>query len=164
MSTDITSLRGTITYTHHQCSTSSTTQTYTDSSLSTSNAAAVSTEIVVNGQTVSTVQGGCYTTPYYYCKIHYPGSSYSEYCDGYYIEDGKGSNPNSTAVLTWYKCSKCSYRQLGGTWNGHSRTVTTPAYDKNEYRDSPSGTILATYYKKSCGYTNGTVVSATITY
>ena len=153
-----------IVYRHHQCSTSQSNLTYDDGTFNTNGAKSVSNLIVKNGQTVSTVKGGCYTTPYYYCRIHHTGSSYSVPCDGYYIQDGYAGKPNDTGSYPVYRCSKCSYSQVGGRWLGHNRTVKNPDYDTYEYRTSPAGSVSATYYLKSCPYNNGQALSAEITY
>lgn len=169
VSTDITDIDGTITYTHHQCSNTENSATYTDDIIGTSNAASVN-EITVNGKTVSTTQGGCYTKPYYYYSIFHPAtsSSYTVDCDGYYIQDGYAGRSDVGGSYPVYKCSKCSYSQVGGQWLGHKRTVTTttPASTSYHYGEivPSNGTIISTYYLKNCGYTNGQLLSATITY
>ncbi len=134
-----------------------------------SNAGAVSSQTTVNGTTVSTIQGGCFTKPYYKYTVYHEGTSYSYQtaCNGYYIESGYASGGDGSSYPV-YKCSECSYSQVGGTWHGHTKTVsaTTPAYTSTEYGYSlPSnGTLVSTYYAKTCGYDNGALLSVTITY
>ena len=162
ISTDITSLTGTITYTHHQCSNTTANLTYTDTLISATGAESVS-ETTVNGQTVSTSKGGCYTTPYYYYSVYHAASSTTTTCGGGYHQEGYAGKSDGGSYPV-YVCNTCGYTQVGGVWGTHTRTVTTPAYYTYHYGTSYSGSLLRTYYLKTCGYTNGQLLSATITY
>ena len=168
VSTNITSLPGTIAYTHHQCSTTQSGLTYVDDEFDAvvgeGHAASVANLTTVNEQTVSTVKGGCYTTPYYYYSYTYTykeKTGTEQECD----KSWNGANTSCNGTVNEYG-DTC----YGGWTYSNCRTVdvyetkTGTAY---AYGTSTSGTnpkILATYYLKSCGMTNGQLLSATITY
>lgn len=174
VSTDVTSLAGTITYTHHQCSNTENNVTYTDDIIGTSNAASVN-EITVNGKTVSTIQGGCYTTPYYYVSrsITKTGT-----CTATVHVDGPYGANNELTYRYWFTHSSCGEKYTGGhkdwhqanegRYTGPTTYSHTYSYTENAkiYTSEPldTDTVLATYYLKSCGYYNGEVLSVTLTY
>ncbi len=114
----------------------------------------------VNNQSVSTVRGGCYTTPYYYYSYKYKErvqTGTKQECD---------ANWHGGCDIEIYEGDTCS----GGWVFSNCRDV--PTYDDVErtgyaYGTSTSGDspqIITTYYLKSCGYTNGQLLSATIIY
>lgn len=152
-----------IIYTHHQCSTSKTNQTYTDDTFETKGATSVSNLKTVNNQTVSTTKGGCYTTPYYYYSVHHSGGTHTMQCNGGYHQEGYEGKPDGGSYPV-YVCNVCGYRQVGGKWLGHTRTTRDPDYDTYHYSTTKTGNVRATYYLKSCGYNNGQPISAEITY
>lgn len=150
-----------IVYRHHQCSTSQSNLTYDDDTFNTNGAKAVSNLVIKNGQTVSTTKGGCYQTPYYYYEydVEHPAIP-----SGYRMEVGIGCDPNGgTASLPIYECSKCHYRQYGGYW---THDCGKPAWIEHRggYTTNKTSGVKATYYLKSCPYSNGQTLSAEITY
>lgn len=162
MSTNITSLSGTITYTHHQCSNTSRDVTYTDSTISSTNAAAVS-ETVVNGQKVSATQGGCYTTPYYVWTTTDTINVPAQYGPHSFVTESSG-----TAVYD--RCSRCGMtitHGTGGSWGGNTckiRDAYSYTDTKTHYSTTMPSASHSTYYLKTCGHSNGELLSVTITY
>ena len=159
VSTDIANLGGTVTYTHHQCSNTEDSATYTDDVIGTSNAASVN-EITVNGKTVSTTQGGCYTTPYYkYRSTRTVGKTLTGYTYG----------PDPWIdQLVWTRDDGVVEYQGGGNWTKSSApsigTRGTSTVTGVAYGTTYSGTLLGTYYLKTCGHKNGELLSVTVTY
>lgn len=169
ISTDISKIVGTITYTHHQCSNSEVNATYNDSSIGKTGASAVN-ETTINGQTVSTTQGGCYTTPYY--KYTYSTKeekdyvssvtrpSYNPISGGWnmvtftYDKDG-----NQTGATTLYACNE--YDQSTTVVGKYTVNVTKTSYGTTTIAGSK---VEGTWYLKTCGHTNGELLSVTITY
>ena len=169
ISTDITSLAGTVTYTHHQCSNTENNATYTDDIIGTSNAASVN-ETTINGQIVATSQGGCYTTPYY--KYTYSTKEEKEYVSSVTrpsynpISGGWNmvtftydKNGNQTGATTLYACNE--YDQSTTVVGKYKVNVTKTGYGVSV---PTGGQITATYYLKTCGHSNGELLSVTITY
>ncbi len=163
ISTDIRSLPGTITYTHHQCSNTSRDVTYTDNTISTTNAAAVS-ETVINGQKVSTTQGGCYTTPYYVwttTKAVHVDAVYTTHSFTYQ------DTGNGTGRTICTRCGMVIGTGTESTWGGNTCKVRD-GYDttvsETHYSTSMPSAAHSTYYLKTCGHTNGELLSVTITY
>jgi hypothetical protein len=149
-----------IVYRHHQCSTSQSNLTYDDGTFNTNGAKAVSNLTVQNGQTVSTVKGGCYQTPYYKYTytIDHPAES-----GGYCQQVGYGSRPDVGGSYPIYECSKCHYRQVGGQWHHDCSKPAWKEY-RSGYTTNKTSGVEATYYLKSCPYSNGQTLSAEITY
>ena len=165
ISTNITDLPGTITYTHHQCSNTASDLTYVDNLTSAAGASPVS-EITINGRNVATAKGGCYTTPYY--KYTYTSTITYTYqvedeckTSGCYCTGGWDAS-TYTCAGGW-NCENatksCTYKTVTGT-----KTETKTAYGTEAEMAANKGTAITTYYLKSCGYSNGQVLSATITY
>ncbi len=138
---------------HHQCSTTVVGDTYEDALIDTSGAASVTGLTTVNGVSVTTSKGGCYTTPYYYYK----------YTASRKVENG------------FDDCIVCAHSSIANGCNGGftmKENCTPHTIYKTEYYDAyaygsslPSGaSIVKTYYTKGCGYTNGQIISATIVY
>lgn len=161
-----------IIYTHHQCSTSKTNQTYTDDTFETKGATSVSNLKTVNNQTVSTTKGGCYTTPYYYYSVHHAGARCTARCHA--IEEGHESGRTySDGRPIWAAASVCDAghhftdygecKQYAGQVFGQC-PHRDPDYDTYHYSTTKTGNVRATYYLKSCGYNNGQPISAEITY
>ena len=153
VSTNITNLGGTITYTHHQCSTTVAGDTYTDALANTSGASSPSGLTTVNGQTVSASKGGCYTTPYYYYSYRGETKTKIGYDDCIVC---KGSSVANSCTEGFTRKENCTPHD----------TYRTDYYTAYAYGATlPSGaSIVTTYYTKGCGFTNGQIVSATITY
>ena len=127
--------------------------TYTDSLPDASNAKSVSNLTTINGQTVATSKGGCYTIPYYY----YSYTASRQVANGY--DDCivcKGSSVADSCTEGFTQKENCTPHTVYKT-----EYYTDYAYGAT----LPSGaTIKQTYYTKGCGYTNGQILSATITY
>ncbi len=174
ISTDITSLTGTITYTHHQCSNTTAGLTYTDTTTSASGAASIS-EITVNGQTAATTQGGCFTTPYY----HYTTTTTTACTKNggytyYTVSDSSHTSSDGNCDAGYTCAARCNV--CGGTGRSHGNSPTYADAVNNVSHNSISTTITGyttdssqsgideTYYIKTCGYANGEVISVTITY
>lgn len=145
-----------IVYKHHKCSNTQVNDTYEDNNIGTSGAPTCPNITTVNSQTVSTVKGGCYQTPYYYYSIYHPAEP-----SGYCQQVGYGSRPDVGGSYPIYECSKCHYRQVGGQWH---HDCGKPAWTSYHYGTSNGGTVVNTYYLKSCGKTNGQLISADIFY
>ncbi len=135
--------------------------TYVDNIFGTSGAPAVANLTTVNGVTVSTVNGGCYTTPYYYYSYTYTEpvkTGQKEECDSTWQGgcDGSWNRDTDTCSGGWVH-SNC---RMVDTYTDVQKTGYA-------YGASTSGTnpqIIATYYTKSCGMENGQLLSATIVY
>ena len=156
------SLAGTITYTHHQCSNEESDLTYTDTNINASGAASVS-ETTVNGKTVSTTQGGCYTTPYYVWT-----TTKAVHVDAVYTSHSFTTVSSGSAV--YQKCSRCGMTITAGTsgsWGGNTCKVRD-GYDttvsETHYSTTMPSAAHSTYYLKTCGHANGELLSVTITY
>lgn len=169
ITTNITSLPGTISYTHHQCSNSEANVTYSDSSISSTGAAFVN-ETTINGQIVATSQGGCYTTPYY--KYTYSTKEEKEYVSSVtrpsynpitggwnMVTFTYDKNGNQTGATTLYACNE--YDQSTTVVGKYTVNVTRTGYGVSV---PTGGQITATYYLKTCGHSNGELLSVTITY
>lgn len=153
VSTDITSASGTITYSHHQCSSTIAGDTYEDAYPDARGAQEVTGLTKVNGVTVSTTSAGCYTKPYYYYKY----TASRQVANGY--DDCIVCKGSSVAD----QCTEGFEKKEGCTPHTVYKTEYYAAYAYGS--ELPSGaSIQATYYTKGCGYTNGQIVSATITY
>ena len=153
VSTDISSLKGSISYTHHQCSTTTAGSTYTDAYPDARGAQAVTGLTTVNGVTVSTSKTGCYTKPYYYYS--YTGTK--QVPNGF--DDCivcKGSSVADQCTEGFTKKEGCTPHTVY-----KSEPYTAYAYGST----LPQGaTIQKTYYTNNCGYTNGQIISATVVY
>lgn len=174
VSTDIASLTGTISYLHHQCSNTETGDTYTDAFSDKTGAATVN-ETTVNGVIVSTTQGGCYTTPYYYVSR---STSKTGTCTATVHVDGPYGANNELTYRYWFTHSSCGEKYTGGhkDWHqaneGHYTGPGTYTHTYNYTETSKTYTttlldndiVIATYYLKDCGYSNGEILSMTITY
>lgn len=135
-------------------------------------------EMMINGKMVSTTKGGCYTTPYY--KYTYTVKSTKSYV----ATDTRPSyNPSSGAwnMVRFYYASEDDYKKHNyykadtlygcgeydqypsGRYTYNTYTVNSSATGYGE--SVPSGaTINNTYYLKTCGYSNGQTIKATIVY
>lgn len=138
-------------YRHHQDSVTSSTETYDDFLDNASNAKPVASQQTVNGQIVSTVQGGCYTTPYYKYTVHHAAVNHPHN----FVTVSEGSS-------VYDRCTHCGMTitaGTGGSWGG--TCYTDPAYDSTHYGTNVAsgGSLQATYYLKTCGHTNGEVLS-----
>lgn len=147
---------------HHQCSNTVVDDTYTDSIIGTSGAKSV-IETTVNGQTVSTTQGGCYTTPYYVWTTSTVVDVPARYTTHNFVVTGSG-----TAV--YCQCTRCGMTITKGTessWGGNTCKVSD-AYSytstQTHYSTTMPSVSHSTYYLKTCGHNNGEILSATITY
>lgn len=149
-----------IKYIHHQCSNSKQGATYEMDTFNTGGATAVSTERVVNGQTVSTVRGGCYTTPYYQytCSRQVP-AVYGPH-DFYWKVTGA-----SSGVTTCRYCGMVIGSGTESSWGGNT-CLRRAAYTETwtAYGTTVGGTVTATYYLKTCGYKNGQAIQAHVEY
>lgn len=124
---------------------------------------------------MSTIQGGCYTTPYYYVSrsITKTGT-----CTATVHVDGPYGANNELTYRYWFTHSSCGEIYTGGhkdwhqanegRYTGPTTYSHTYSYTENAkiYTSEPleTDTVLATYYLKSCGYYNGEVLSVTLTY
>ncbi len=166
--TDITSIPGTIVYTHHQDSTSSTTQTYQDNTIKTTGAASVGTLRTFGSYTASTVKGGCYTTPLYYYSYTYSYNvsvPYQSTCSETYNchEEKHGSMYENNGQGGYTTETVCDTRSYSCTqYRTETRTGTNSGYTTNPSQQGVNGTPVG--YLKSCGYENGETLSATISY
>ena len=170
ITTNIKSLSGTITYTHHQCSNTQSGQTYTNTTTNASGAAAVNELTVDNGKVASKTKGGCYTTPCYYVK--HAGTRCTAGCSALEYGHESGQYYPSGAPI-WQAKSQCTAghvfddygvaRQYPGQYFGQCPVVSKESYAYH-YDTNYKGTLVATYYIKTCGHTNGEIISATITY
>ena len=140
MSTDIDDIEGTITYTHHVHSLTETGLVEINSSSD--------TDGYGTDSDYSDTQGGCYQTKTYdRCGNVYKvsGTPY----EGSYEKDG-------TVWYYWWhegRCPKC------GTLNSKNTS--------NKYQNGATLTCTGSVfkgYKATCGYANGQIISATITY
>ena len=135
-------------------------------------------EMVVNGKMVSTVQGGCYTTPYYqYTYTVNTTKSYVSretkpsynYISGawsmvskYYASEADYVKGNYYKADTHYVCGEYDVYPQGQY--GYS-TYTVSSNVTGYGTTVPNGaTKKATYYLKTCGYANGQIIKATIVY
>ena len=118
---------GSITYVHHQHSTTSSSQTYTDSKADASGATSVAS--------TSSTKGGCYTV------------GIATNCIRILDQETITEENGDTYVNSHWKCTYCG--QSGYTGNG-----STPYSSHNH----------VTSYGIGCGYSNGQIISATITY
>jgi hypothetical protein len=139
-------------YRHHQDSVVSSTETYDDFVTDASNAKPVASQQTVNGQVVSTVRGGCYTTPFYKYTIHHDQVNHPHNFVTFTGNDG-GVRERCT------HCGMVIGAGTSGSWGG--TCYTDPAYDSTHYGTSVAsgGSVQATYYLKTCGHTNGEVLS-----
>lgn len=180
MSTDITSLSGTITYTHHVHDLNSNLKTVVNSKLD---------EKSVSGgfdnSYISSNSGGCFTEPYYsYTSITSTPCSAGISNFSVYKAGQRDDEWGHTVYFCYAKCNVCggtsttysSYtpnneRELRarigqGTWSLPHTTVKTSSQGKGTAAQIPSNATNVSIigYKCSCGYTNGQVLSATIAY
>jgi hypothetical protein len=153
-----------IVYRHHQCSTSQSNLTYDDGTFNTNGAKAVSNLTVQNGQTVSTVKGGCYQTPYY----KYTTTTTTNHPAVYGPHNFVTITNDSGGVVD--RCTQCGMvigHGTGGSWGGNTckvRDAYTTTSSQTHYSTTRPSNPSATYYLKSCPYSNGQTLSAEITY
>lgn len=162
VSTDVSLLSSKkIVYKHHKCSNTQTDATYEDNTFSTSGAPTCPNVTTVNGQIVSTVKGGCYQTPYYKYSytVNHP-ATYGKH-DFYW----KVTGPSSGETTCRY-CGMVIGTGTESSWGGNtckrSNAWTESASGYSTSR--PSQGLQATYYLKSCGKSNGQLISADIFY
>lgn len=135
-------------------------------------------ETIVNGKVVSTQKGGCYTTPYYQYTYTTTTSkqyvatetrpSYNPISGGwnmvrfYYASEKDYNSYNYYKADTLYACGEYDQYPQGRYTYG----TTTVSTNSTGYGTSlPNGAKLkATYYLKTCGYSNGQTIKATIIY
>ena len=145
VSTNITSLPGTISYTYHHHSLS--TANYTTSSASGGS--------YPDGYQ-SPIRGGCFTTAYYHIV-------YSESVPTWFPSWSGPHYHNGEAGAMQWNCSYCgeeSYSEFSGHWHD---VDTNYNYWTTNASDHPANRI-ATVYLRSCGKSEGQIATATITY
>lgn len=135
-------------------------------------------EKLVNGKMVSTTKGGCYTTPYYQYTYkttttrqyvatetrpsYNPSSGGWNMVRFYYANEQAYASHNYYKADTLYGCNEYDVYP-SGTYTYGSTTVSTNSVGYGT--TLPSGaTLNATYYLKTCGYSNGQTIKATIMY
>lgn len=125
----------------------------------------------------SSVSAGCFTKPYYHIKYN-ETSTAPCYHTNYWVE-GVSDDPSQMDTQVYYHCSDCgatagdqdSNRDVRLTaWRRFqelppgTKTVSTPKdYWTYDSTDHP-GNRVTTVYTRSCGLTDGQIVSATITF
>ena len=151
ISTNISSLGGTVTYYHHVHSTSSSSEYVITST------ASLTSDGLADSY-ISSTSGGCYTTPWY---KHTSSTNYGAYCDNLYSYTS--SDDDGHTVNDYHgNCNNCG-RDLVSHWTAawvkcRYCNSSTTTYDSN----SSNGTLVG--YAKSCNYTRGQVIKAVITY
>lgn len=162
VSTDVSLLSSRkIVYKHHKCSNTQTDATYEDDTFSTNGAPTCPNTTTVNGQIVSTVKGGCYQTPYY--KYSYSVNHPAVYTTHNFVTI---TNDAGGVVDRCTRCGMVIGHNTGSSWGGNTCKVRD-AWTENASGYStnrPSQGLQATYYLKSCGKSNGQLISADIFY
>lgn len=150
-------------YVHHQDSLSSNSMKYTDFIPEPTHAETLPSQQTVNNQDVSTIQGGCYTTPYYYYRWSHT-VTYTCVVTGYTYSGDQWVDQivyKRSDGVTGYRGVSLTEQQARAQYPIGSTFTTSEPVTSNGYGTTlPSGaTILATYYLKTCGHTNGEVLS-----
>ena len=182
VSTDITNLPGTITYTHHLHSLTSLSEAENNTSLSLSSVSGGYADSYL-----ASSSGGCFTEPYYsytYTTSSTCSAGTSDFT--VYAAGQRDDEWGNTVYFAYAKCNVCGGRTpdyscygssseaqrncrahvLQGTLAISHAPVTKTLNGEGSASDMPSNVISKSIigYSLSCGYTNGQVLSATITY
>ena len=148
VSTDLSSISGDIEYVHHIHSTTTTTETEVNSEASTSS---------VSGGYADTYQasskGGCFTTPVvtYITCTHSLRSA----------DRIGGTSGDCPVCHSWHDNDAASVTYNAGSVCGQTVTIGHTHWWSSTYTHQVP---VTTGYSRGCGYTNGQIISATITY